>query len=233
MGSKMRAWEGTVVGRGRWLAVLTMAALVAMAIAATTAIGGSKQEIPESTGGCTVVAGGRTPSHHLKAPPQTVTRGAHLVAIVETTCGRFQIKLDARQAPRIVNSFVYLARSGFYDGLLFYRVVPNFVIQGGDPTNNGVGGPGYRVTEQPPAGFHYRLGTVAMAKAARERSGEAGSTFFVVIGQGQFIKDEYAILGRVSAGLATVERIGALGTMSESPRLPIRIEAIRIKGHGS
>src|SRR6202000_370167 len=150
----------------------------------------------------------RVGHRHLKPPPQTVTRAAHLVAIVKTNCGRFRIQLDARRAPRIVNSFVYLARSGFYDGLLFYRVVPHFVVQGGDPNDNGTGGPGYHVTEAPPPGFHYRLGAVAMAKTLREPSGRAGSVFFVVTGQGQHIADEYAILGRVGAGLATVKRIG-------------------------
>lgn len=162
-----------------------------------------------------------------------MSRHAHLIAIVETNCGDFKIGLDARRAPKIVNSFVYLARSGFYDGLLFYRVLPDFVIQGGDPRNNGTGGPGYRVTEAPPAGFHYRVGSVAMANSEGERPGEAGSVFFVVTGEGKYIPDEYGLLGQVRAGLATVERIGALGTRSERPSQVVRIDSIRIKRRSS
>jgi cyclophilin family peptidyl-prolyl cis-trans isomerase len=69
-------------------------------------------------------------SEHLRRPPQTIERNDHLLAVIETNCGRFRIKLDARSSPAIVNSFAYLARSHFYDGLWFYRVVPNFIIQG-------------------------------------------------------------------------------------------------------
>jgi peptidyl-prolyl cis-trans isomerase B (cyclophilin B) len=161
-----------------------------------------------------------------------VTRRDRLVAVVRTNCGRFAIDLDARRAPRIVNSFVYLARSGFYDGLLFYRVAPDFVIQGGSFPDNGIVGPGYHVTEPPPRGFHYRFGSVAMAKTATEPSGRAGSDFFVVAGRGSFIKDEYAILGHVRAGDATVRRIDALGTASERPSQVVRIASIRIRRDG-
>jgi cyclophilin family peptidyl-prolyl cis-trans isomerase len=220
--------------RGGRFALFTLAALAVMGVGGSLAIGGSAPAIP-ATHTCKPVSAAR--SHHvqnLKSPPQTVGRRAHLVAIVETNCGRFEIELDAHQAPRIVNSFVYLARSRFYDGLLFYRVVPRFVIQGGDPRNNGTGGPGYRVTEAPPPGFHYCVGTAAMAKTSAERPGEAGSVFFVVSGEvGKYLPDEYAILGQVRAGLATVERIGELGTDSERPSQVVRIDSIRIKRRGS
>jgi peptidyl-prolyl cis-trans isomerase B (cyclophilin B) len=226
--------SGTVSGRGRRLALLTLAAFAALAIGASVSSGGSVSAIPASS---TCVQASTTRSHddrHLKPPPQTVGRGDHFVAIVETNCGRFEIKLDARRSPRVVNSFVYLARSGFYDGLLFYRVVSNFVIQGGDPTNSGTGGPGYSVTEPPPPGFKYRLGTVAMAKTLVAPAGASGSTFFIVSGSdGRLLPDEYAEVGRVSAGLATVKRIGALATPSERPSQVVRIDSIRIKRTGT
>jgi peptidyl-prolyl cis-trans isomerase B (cyclophilin B) len=223
---------GMAIARGRRLALFTLVVLAAVAIFATLAVDESSQAAAVSTGGCKMVSGPRRHADlHRHRPPQTVSRRDRLVAIVKTNCGHFEIQLDARRAPRIVNSFVYLARSGFYDGLLFYRVVPNFVVQGGDPRDNGTGGPGYRVTEPPPAGFHYRIGTVAMAKNSEERPGAAGSVFFIVTGQGRYIKDEYAILGRVQAGLATVKRIAALGTESEHPSQMIRIDSIRIR-HG-
>lgn len=165
---------------------------------------------------------------HLRRPPQTVARSDHLLAVIETNCGRFKVKLDARSFPVIVNSFAYLARSGFYDSLSFYRVVPNFVIQGGDPRGNGLGGPGYHVVEPPSSQVHYRPGTVAMAKASAEPSGWAGSTFFVVVGQGGAIAPEYAVLGQITSGMATVKRINRLGTPSERPRQFVRIDWVRI-----
>jgi cyclophilin family peptidyl-prolyl cis-trans isomerase len=165
---------------------------------------------------------------HLSRPPQTVSRSAHLAAVVKTNCGQFRIKLDARRFPVVVNSFVYLARSGFYDGLQFNRVVPHFLIEGGDPLGNGRGGPGFRVIDPPPADFRYRVGTVAMSKSSSEARGRAGSNFFVVTGQGGSIAPEYAVLGRVRAGMATVRGIGSLGTVREIPRQVVRIDWIRI-----
>jgi cyclophilin family peptidyl-prolyl cis-trans isomerase len=223
------AGVGTAIGRSRALALSTLAVLAVMAIGATVAFGGSVQAIP-AIHTCKPASAKRShPAENLQAPPQTVSRRDHLVAIVETNCGRFEIQLDARRSPKIVNSFVYLARSGFYDGLLFYRVASEFVIQGGDPRNNGSGGPGYRVTERPPSGFHYRVGTVAMAKNEEERPGEAGSDFFVVTGQASYIANEYAVLGQIRAGRATIERIAQLATRSERPSQVVRIDSIRIK----
>jgi cyclophilin family peptidyl-prolyl cis-trans isomerase len=178
--------------------------------------------------GCRKVQANRPRVEHLSRPAQTVSRGADLVAVVKTNCGRVRIKLDARRFPVVVNSFVFLARSGFYDGLQFNRVVPHFVIQGGDPLGNGMSGPGYRVIDPPPADFRYRVGTVAMSKSSSEAPGQAGSTFFVVTGGGASIAPEYAVLGRVRAGMATVRRIDSLGTAREIPRQVVRIDWIRI-----
>jgi peptidyl-prolyl cis-trans isomerase B (cyclophilin B) len=225
----------TGVGRGGRLALLTLAALAVMAIGASVAIGGSIPSVTTPAGGCRRVAGpDARGDHNLKRPPQMVRRSDRLVAVIATNCGRFEIRLDARRSPRIVNSFVYLARSGFYDGLLFYRVVPNFVIQGGDPRNNGTGGPGYTVTEPPPKGFRYRLGTAAMAKTGLQPSGASGSVFFIVSGsQARGLPDEYAEFGQVSEGLGTVKRIDALGGAQERPSQVVRIDSIRIKRAGS
>jgi cyclophilin family peptidyl-prolyl cis-trans isomerase len=220
--------------RPKRLPLLILLVLAATAATATTAAGGSTRAVAATGAGCRIVPRPRSrsaPRRHDR-PPQTVTKRDHLVAVVKTNCGSFQIALDARRSPTIVNSFVYLARSGFYDGLLFYRVAPHFVIEGGTPHNKGFGGPGYGVTEPPPAAFHYRFGTVAMAKTATQPSGRAGSDFFVVTGGGRYIKNEYAILGRVRSGVATVKRIDALGTQSERPSQVIRIDSIRIKREG-
>jgi peptidylprolyl isomerase len=218
-------------GRAKRLVLLTLAGFVATSISAAAAVDGSTFAAPHWEA-CKKAGKPRTRSGNLHAPPQTVTRADQLVAVVKTNCGGFRIALDARRSPRIVNSFVFLSRSGFYDGLLFYRVAPHFVIQGGSPHNDGVGGTGYRVTEPPPAGFHYRFGTVAMVRRGREPSGSAGSDFFIVTGQGRYIRDEYAVLGRIAAGTSTVERIAAVATRSERPSEPVRIDSIRIKARG-
>jgi cyclophilin family peptidyl-prolyl cis-trans isomerase len=185
-----------------------------------------------SSGGCRKVRASHPKVKHLSRPPQIVSRRDHLAAVVKTNCGQFRIKLDAHRFPVVVNSFVYLARSGFYDGTQFNRVVPHFVIEGGDRLGNGIAGPGYRVSDPPPAHFRYRVGTVAMGKSRAEARGQAGSNFFVVMGGGASIAPEYAVLGRVRAGMATVRRIGSLGTAREIPRQVVRIDWIRIHRYG-
>lgn len=201
-------------------------------VVATGALGG--QPPAEITiGGCSTVHATPPRHTHLHRPPQAITRSDRLVAIVKTNCGRFQIRLDARRSPITVNSFVYLARSGFYRGLDFYRVVPDFVIEAGDLREGRTGGSGYSTTEPPPRHFHFHLGAVAMARRLADPPGWAGSIFFVVAGRdGRFIPNEYAILGQVSAGWKTVQRIDALGTESERPRQVVRIDWIKIRDLG-
>jgi Cyclophilin type peptidyl-prolyl cis-trans isomerase/CLD len=87
----------------------------------------------------------------LKAPQRKVRPDQDLVAVVDTSCGRFEIALDARRSPKTVSSFVYLARRGVYDNTIFHGIDPKLVIQGGDPTGTGTGGPGYYVDEPPPS----------------------------------------------------------------------------------
>src|SRR6266516_6350162 len=130
--------------------------------------------------GCKQVPKPRPKQVKLKRPPVTVRRGEALTADVATSCGSFAISLDASDSPKTVRSFVYLAKRGFYDGLGFHRVVPHFVIQGGDPLETGLGGPGYEVVDPPPPTTTYRRGTVAMAKTKVQPPGASGSQFFVV-----------------------------------------------------
>ena len=99
---------------------------------------------------------------------------------MRTSCGTIRIALDPKAGGPIPNSVAYLVTQGFYDGLTFHRVVPGFVLQGGDPQGTGSGGPGYQVVGPVPAGYQYKLGDVAMAKAGNEPGGTAGSQFFVV-----------------------------------------------------
>lgn len=185
--------------------------------------------LTSSKGACRRVRAPKPRVEHLRRPPQTVRRSDHLVAKVKTNCGRFEIRLDARRSPATVNSFVFLARSGFYDGLQFYRVVPHFVIQGGDPSGSGMGGPGYHITEPPPRHYHYAPGTVAMGRAYDEPRGRSGSNFFIVLPGAGRIAPAYAVLGRVQRGMKVIRRIGTLGSPSEKPSQTVRIDWVRIR----
>jgi cyclophilin family peptidyl-prolyl cis-trans isomerase len=143
---------------------------------------------------------------------------------LDTTCGDFTVTLDVEGAPNTAASFAALARSGFYDGTTFHRIVPGFVIQGGDPTGTGRGGPGYKTVDEPAADASYTRGVVSMAKTAAEAPGTAGSQFYVVTGADAGLPPEYAIVGEVTAGMDTVMRIEALGTPSEQPSRPVVVE---------
>jgi cyclophilin family peptidyl-prolyl cis-trans isomerase len=150
-------------------------------------------------------------------------------ATVETNLGTFGLALDVKDSPCATSSFASLARKRFFDGLKFHRIVPGFVIQGGDPNGNGSGGPGYTVLDTPPAGASYTRGVVAMAKAATEPAGTSGSQFFVVTGANAGLPPDYALLGKVTRGLAVVERIGRLGDpRTEQPKRRVVIRHITV-----
>jgi peptidyl-prolyl cis-trans isomerase B (cyclophilin B) len=151
------------------------------------------------------------PETQFAKPERVLRREAKATAVVATSQGAFEIALDTRTSPKTTNSFAFLARQGFYDGTAFHRIVPGFVIQGGDPTGTGTGGPGYFVDEPPPADTEYVRGTVAMAKTAVEPPGRSGSQFFVVVAADAGLAPQYALLGRVSAGFPICQRIARLG----------------------
>ena len=128
---------------------------------------------------------------------------AHTVDVL-TNFGRFAIRLDVADSPCVTSSFASLVRKRFFDGTVFHRIVPGFVIQGGDPTATGTGGPGYTVVDVPPANSLYTEGVVAMAKSSSEARGAAGSQFFVVTASNAGLPPDYAILGVVTKGLKVV-----------------------------
>ena len=144
-----------------------------------------------------------------KSKPQTV----HVL----TNFGSFDVRLDVEDSPCTTSSFAALVRRRFFDGTIFHRIVPGFVIQGGDPTGTGRGGPGYTVVDVPPKESLYTKGVVAMAKTAADPPGTAGSQFFVVTADNAGLPPDYAILGVVTKGLPVVERIGRLGNAREQP----------------
>jgi cyclophilin family peptidyl-prolyl cis-trans isomerase len=220
----------------RWI-ILGVFAAVAAAIVIVILVsrggGSGDSSTAAATGknGCEKVEAPAPKKESLKAPKQTVEKGEKLTAVVETSCGTFDIALDTTRAPTIANSFAYLAEKGFYDDLTFHRIVPEFVIQGGDPEGTGAGGPGYTVTEKPPANLSYTKGVVAMAKSSTDPPGTAGSQFFVVTGADAGLPPEYALLGKVSKGMDVVETIGKLGTPEEKPKQTVLIKKMTIE-HG-
>jgi peptidyl-prolyl cis-trans isomerase B (cyclophilin B) len=150
--------------------------------------------------------------------------------VVETNCGSFTIALDPEDSPRTTASLVALAKSRFFDGTAFHRIVPGFVIQGGDPTGTGKGGPGYTTVDKPPPSARYTRGVVAMAKTPDEAAGTSGSQFFVVTGADAGLPPDYAVVGRVAKGLNVVQRIGKLGDpASEHPTQPVVISRVVVK----
>jgi peptidyl-prolyl cis-trans isomerase B (cyclophilin B) len=217
----------------RWI-ILAVFAVIAIGVVAAILIsrsGGSDDDSKATAGadGCEQVEAPQPKQVTLKAPKQTLKKGEEVTAVVETSCGTFEIALDTERAPKTANSFAYLAEEGFYDDLTFHRIVPEFVIQGGDPEGTGTGGPGYKVEEKPPANLAYTKGVVAMAKSSAEPPGTSGSQFYVVTGADAGLPPEYALVGKVSEGLDVVERIGKLGKPDEKPKQTVLIETITIE----
>jgi len=214
------------------------AALAVIAVGAIAAIllgcggGGSDESTTTSAAspaGCKEVEAPAPKQESLQAPKQTVKAGEKLTAVVQTSCGTFDIALDTTRAPKTVNSFAYLAEEGFYDDLTFHRIVPGFVIQGGDPLGTGLGGPGYSVDEKPPANLSYTKGTVAMAKSSADPPGRSGSQFYVVTAADAGLPPEYALVGKVDKGYDVVTRIEKLGTPAETPKQTVLIEKMTIE----
>jgi peptidyl-prolyl cis-trans isomerase B (cyclophilin B) len=196
----------------------------------------ARAETPEPTPavdqwGCEVT--NTPPARTIKlAPPNIKPDPAKTyVATVETNCGFFEITLDVKRAPKTTASFMSLAIQKFYNGTTIHRIVPNSVIQGGDPTVTGKGGPGYTIREPPPRDLRYTKGVVAMARADHEPPGTSGSQFFIVTGPGAAqIAPEHALLGRVTKGEDVVARIGAIATDPSTyrPDNPIVFNSISI-----
>jgi len=163
----------------------------------------------------------------LTAPKGTLDPGKTWSLTFETSCGDFTVELDPSLAPEATNSLVFLAREGYFDDTVFHRIVPGFVIQGGDPTQSGAGDPGYKTVDVPKADAGYTKGVVAMAKAADEPAGTSGSQFFVVTGDDVGLPPEYAVVGTVTEGMDVVERIDQLGDpATEQPLQPVVIRSV-------
>ena len=161
--------------------------------------------------------------------PDGPLEGSAPALLFSTSCGDFVVQLDAETAPNTAASLVKLAENGFYDDTIIHRIVPTFVIQGGDPTGTGSGGPGYKTVDKPPADARYTKGVVAMAKTQTEPAGTSGSQFFVVTGDDIGLPPDYAVVGEVIDGMDVVDHIGTLGDASEQPTQTIVIRSVTVQ----
>jgi len=170
-------------------------------------------------------------------PPMTIDTAATYTATVQTDVGTFTIKLDPAEAPIAVNSFVFLANKGFFNCVIFHRVIPGFVDQTGDPTGTGTGGPGYQFTEHgpPPASNpaqQYPLGAVAMANSSPQGDTDPstnGSQFFIVTGpSGESLPPDYVLFGQVTSGMSVVQKINQDGSASGTPTIVHRMLKVTI-----
>lgn len=239
-----RAYEARLRRRRRLLRALRITAIILVPVVAVgvyfLVTGGDddSQASPAVRAGCREAkAPPPKPSDettYTEPPPMTIDPASTYTALVDTSCGSFTIQLDPAAAPQTVNSFVFLANEGFYDGLTFHRVVRDFVVQGGDPKGDGTGGPGYTLPDEPPPNG-YQRGSVAMANSGPNTT---GSQFFVVTtdeGAANLGGPPYAysILGQVTEGIDTIERINRLGSRAadpsrQQPRAPVVIDKITI-----
>ena len=160
------------------------------------------------------------------SPPMIIDPQKRYTADLATSRGTMTIALDPVAAPKTVNNFVFLARWHYYDGIVFHRIIPGFVVQGGDPTGTGSGGPGYRFADELPAPGRYEIGSFAMANAGPNTN---GSQFFIVSGpDGVSLPPSYSLFGKVVNGLEVVSAIEATGSRSGAPSDPTIIESVTI-----
>lgn len=165
-----------------------------------------------------------------RKPTQKLDPNKVYEVTMTTNCGSFTIRIDQKQSPNASASFVSLVQHGFFDGIIFHRIVPGFVIQGGDPTGTGAGGPGYLTVDTPPTTAKYTHGVVAMAKTATQPAGTAGSQFFIVTVPDAGLPPDYAIIGKVVKGLNVVDHIGTLGDPStQAPTQIVEIQQATVK----
>ncbi|MEY2477927.1 MAG: peptidylprolyl isomerase [Actinomycetota bacterium] len=177
---------------------------------------------------CPAADGSSPKQQKFKAPPpMCIDPAKSYTAEMVTSKGTMRIALDPLAAPKTVNNFVFLARYHYFDGIVFHRVIPGFVLQGGDPEGSGRGGPGYRFEDELPKPGRYELGSLAMANAGPNTN---GSQFFVISGpDGMGLPPQYSLFGKVVKGLDVVEAIDAIGTRSGSPTEQVVIESVTIE----
>ena len=203
-------------------------ALAGVVLALAGCGGSSSNTSPGAESPCADVAKPAPQAPAKLAPPaESLDPAKRWELRFETSCGTFVVLLQPRTSPHATASLVALARRGFFDGTIFHRIAPGFVIQGGDPTQSGDGGPGYSTVDRPRVDTSYVEGTVAMAKTGAEPRGTAGSQFFVMTADAPTLQPDYAVVGRVVSGIAVVRLIGTFGDPTDPLGTPTKIVVIR------
>ncbi len=172
----------------------------------------SSDETPETVTAATTTGStpepaatqGGTPQMYSAEPPMTIDQNKRYFATIKMDIGDIKLELFANDAPRHVNSFVFLAREGFYDGLIFHRVIPGFVAQGGDPTGTGSGGPGYNIPLEVNAN-KFEDGSVGMARSQSPDS--AGSQWFIDYAPQPNLDGQYTVFGKIVEGRDVLDKI--------------------------
>jgi peptidyl-prolyl cis-trans isomerase B (cyclophilin B) len=201
-------------------------ALILVALVAALAVPTVAAAPTHAVAGCKTVKRPPQRKNGGQKPPKAKLDPAKKYDVTFTTnCGSFTIRLDVRTSPHIAASFFDLAKKGFFTHTFFHRIVPGFVIQGGDPTGTGSGGPGYSTVDKPPASTSYRKYLAAMAKTSIEPAGTAGSQFFVDTADVQLPPD-YGVLGTVFNGRKVIDLIGKLGNAADPQGRPTKIVEI-------
>ena len=170
---------------------------------------------------------------YAQPPAMAIDPTKRYAATIETSAGTMKADLFADEAPATVNNFVFLAREGFYNGVPFHRIIKEFMVQTGDPTGTGRGGPGYRFADELNTPFTYEKGTLGMATAGPNTQ---GSQFFIVHGaQGTRLPKNYTIFGKVTDGIDVLDKIASVpvqagpGGENSQPKDPPRIESVTIE----
>ena len=167
------------------------------------------------------------PKQWNSAPDMVIDPSKRYTATMSTSMGDLVIALDAVQAPKTVNNFVFLAREGYYDGVIFHRIISGFMCQGGDPTGSGRGGPGYKFADELPKPRQYEIGSVAMANAGPNTN---GSQFFIVSGpSGVGLPPQYSLFGKVVKGLEVLDQMEKVKTgPGDKPVQDLTINSVEI-----
>jgi cyclophilin family peptidyl-prolyl cis-trans isomerase len=159
-------------------------------------------------------------------PPMCIDPEKRYSAEMVTSMGTMNIALDPIAAPVTVNNFVFLARYHYFEGIVFHRIIPGFVLQGGDPTGTGTGGPGYRFADELPKPGRYEVGSLAMANAGPDTN---GSQFFIISGpDGVRLPPQYSLFGKVVSGLDVVAAIDKIGSRSGKPSQDVTIDSVTV-----
>ncbi|MCL5076808.1 MAG: peptidylprolyl isomerase [Actinobacteria bacterium] len=166
-------------------------------------------------------------TQRFSAPPEMgIDPSKRYNAKIATSKGDMVVALDPVLAPKTVNNFIFLALHHYYDGIFFHRIIPGFVVQGGDPEGSGRGGPGYRFEDELPPAGKYEIGTLAMANAGPDTN---GSQFFIVSGKdGTMLPPAYSIFGKVVKGLEVLSAIESVGSRSGAPNEKVTINSVEI-----